>query len=199
MRPEPGGRQRASGSETTGLHRLCAWFVLVLLAAVPASAQESPWILVDTRTQVLSVMQDGREVDRFEHLAIGRGGASELRRKGDGSTPLGTFRVAWINEDSPFRRFYGFDFPTLDVAQAARKAGTLTEEEFGRIERAVRAGELPPQNTTLGGRLGIHGLGNANPRVHRDFNWTRGCIALTNDQIDRLSRWIAVGTRVVVR
>ena len=169
------------------------------LLALRVVAEEAPWVLVDSEAQVLSVMQGGTELARFDHIAIGRGGASEIRRQGDGSTPKGTFRVAWVNEDSPFRRFYGFDFPTLDDARRARAAGVLPEAEFHRIERAVNAGEIPPQNTTLGGRLGIHGLGGANPRVHRDFNWTKGCIAVTNEQIDQLSRWIAVGTRVVVR
>jgi len=182
--------------------RQCRWMVglgFLCLLALPVSAEEAPWVLVDSKAQVLSVMQGGTELARFDRIAIGRGGASEVRRKGDGSTPIGTFRVAWINEDSPFRRFFGFDFPTLDAAERARAAGVLPEAEFRQIERAVKAGEIPPQNTTLGGRLGIHGLGGANPRVHRDFNWTKGCVAVTNDQIDQLSKWIAVGTRVVVR
>lgn len=176
-----------------------AGLVLLCLLAPTVAAEEAPWVLVDSESQVLTVMKGGTELARFDHIAIGRGGASELRRQGDGSTPIGTFRVAWINEDSPFRRFFGFDFPTLDDAKRARAAGVLPEAEFRRIERAVKAGDIPPQNTTLGGRLGIHGLGGANPRVHRDFNWTKGCVAVTNDQIDQLSRWIAVGTRVVVR
>ncbi len=174
-------------------------FILLWLLAAPLVAEEAPWVLVDSKKQVLSVIQDGRELARFDSIAIGRGGASSLRRKGDGSTPLGSFRVAWINEDSPFRRFFGFDYPTLSDAKQGREAGVLTDAEFRRIENAVRAGEIPPQNTALGGRLGIHGLGGGNPKIHRDFNWTRGCIAVTNQQIDQLSQWVAVGTRVVVR
>lgn len=174
-------------------------FILYWFLEVPVGAEEAPWVLVDSQKQVLSVMQDGRELARFDGIAIGRGGASTLRRKGDGSTPLGSYRVAWVNEDSPFRRFFGFDFPSLSDAKQGRDAGVLTEGEFKRIEKAVRAGEIPPQNTALGGRLGIHGLGGGNPKVHRDFNWTRGCIAVTNRQIDELSQWVAVGTRVVVR
>ena len=54
----------------------------------------------------------------------------------------------------------------------------------------------PP--TTLGGLIGIHGIGKGDPRVHRDFNWTFGCVALTNEQIDQLRPWVRLGTRVVL-
>ncbi len=35
--------------------------------------------------------------------------------------------------------------------------------------------------------------------MHRDFNWTHGCVALTNEQIDRLLQRVGLGTRVVIR
>lgn len=180
---------------------LIPWLTALLLAVstVHAEEEEAPWVLVDSKNQVLSVLQGGKEIARYEGIAIGRGGTSALRTKGDGSTPLGSFKVAWINEDSPFRLFFGFDFPTRSDAERARSAGVLSDREYERIRSALDAGEIPPQNTALGGRLGIHGIGGGDPKVHRDFNWTRGCIALTNTQIDSLSEWVAVGTRVVVR
>ena len=180
------------------LQRCLAAFAL-LLSFPMALAADDIWVLVDTKTQVLSVMQEDREVERLEHIAIGRGGASADRQRGDGRTPLGTYRVAWINEDSPFRRFYGIDFPSPVDARRAFEAGKIGEPDLKRIEAAAAAGRVPPQNTPLGGRLGIHGLGGGSLRIHRDFNWTQGCIALTNPQIDRLSQWMVLGTRVVVR
>jgi L,D-peptidoglycan transpeptidase YkuD (ErfK/YbiS/YcfS/YnhG family) len=51
----------------------------------------------------------------------------------------------------------------------------------------------------LGGSIGIHGVGAGNRRIHEDFNWTEGCVALTNEQIDDLDRYIHIGTRVVIR
>jgi lipoprotein-anchoring transpeptidase ErfK/SrfK len=35
--------------------------------------------------------------------------------------------------------------------------------------------------------------------VHNRFNWTNGCIALTNDQVDELAGWVNVGTKVRIR
>jgi len=181
-------------------------FLLVLLSLWPVwAAAQTPaedaarWILVDTRTLVLQVMQGDQELARFEGIAIGRGGAAAHRRRGDDRTPLGTFRVAWINDDSPFHRFFGLDFPTLVHAEQARADGVITDRDFRRIESAVKAGRTPPQNTPLGGRIGIHGIGKGSLRVHRSFNWTEGCIALTNEEIDELGEWLHLGTRVVVR
>jgi len=168
------------------------------MAASPTDA-ESPWVLVDTRTLVVRVMQGGTELARFEDISIGRGGAAEARQRGDERTPLGTFHVAWINDDSPYYRFFGFDFPTLAHAEKARKDGVISDRDYQRIKAAVAAGRVPPQDTPLGGRLGIHGIGAGDIRVHRSFNWTEGCIALTNEQIKNLAKWLHLGTRVVVR
>lgn len=177
------------------LGRLLALFFLV----APALAGEKPWVLVDTATGVLSVHRDGKELARFEHIAIGRGGTATVRRKGDGTTPLGSYRVAWINEDSPFHRFFGFDYPSRADAERGHAAGVIGDRDLQRIRAAIDAGGVPPQDTPLGGRLGIHGVGQGSLRMHRDFNWTQGCIALTNEQIEALSPWIDVGTTVVVR
>ena len=49
------------------------------------------------------------------------------------------------------------------------------------------------------GQLGIHGVGMGDMKVHETVNWTEGCIALTNEQVRDLAKWVVVGTRVVVR
>jgi lipoprotein-anchoring transpeptidase ErfK/SrfK len=71
--------------------------------------------------------------------------------------------------------------------------------QLDSILKALQQHRTPPQNTPLGGRLGIHGIGRANPAIHKAINWTDGCVALTNQQIRQLSPWVQVGTRVVIR
>ena len=63
----------------------------------------------------------------------------------------------------------------------------------------AEGGRPPPQDTALGGYIGIHGVGAGDPAVHEDFNWTEGCVALTDAQIDALLRHITVGTAVEIR
>lgn len=156
------------------------------------------WLQVDTETQVLRVMQGQKVLRTYEDIAIGRGGPTRDKRRLDGKTPLGEFHISRINNDSHFHRFFGFDYPRLDHAERALKKGYLDADDYLAIRQAIRAGRVPPQNTALGGHLGIHGIGAGDLEVHRDFNWTNGCIALTNREIDELAQWLDLGVRVVV-
>lgn len=169
------------------------------LALLPATAgADAPWIHVDTERQELRVFEDGEVLLHVPRVAIGRGGASRDRQRGDGTTPIGEFRVAWVNEDSRFHRFFGFDFPTFSHARRAYNQGVMEIDEFLEVTDALRARRLPPQRTTLGGHLGIHGLGPGDDALHRRSNWTNGCIAVTDEEMNQLSEYVRVGTRVVV-
>ena len=178
---------------------------LTLALAAPAStghaASPTPerWILVDTEAHTLSVLRGSRLLARFENIAVGRGGLSVDRTRGDGTTPLGTFHIDRIHPSSRFRLFFRIDFPRPEHARRALEGGRIQLEDYRRIVAAFDANESPPQDTALGGHIGIHGLGPGDARVHQALNWTQGCIALTNQQISRLSRWIRVGMRVEVR
>lgn len=177
-----------------------AWLQLLLGCCLAASslAADRPWILIDTNSSTLIVMQHDRAIAKFSGIAIGRGGVAEQRLKNDNRTPLGTFRITTINTDSHYYRFYGINYPTLGHALRAWKSGTIDYGTYREISDAIFDHREPPQDTPLGGRLGIHGLGNGDRHVHRTFHWTRGCIALTNEQIDALAPWIEVGTKVVI-
>ncbi|MCP5245074.1 MAG: L,D-transpeptidase, partial [Burkholderiales bacterium] len=47
--------------------------------------------------------------------------------------------------------------------------------------------------------IGIHGIGRGDPEIHDQFHWTNGCIALTNEQIDQLGKWLKPGVMVKIR
>ncbi len=177
--------------------RLC--IAAAAIIAPTAATAHSPWILVDTNSATLSVMRGHEVIQSYPDLAIGRGGVSERRTRGDDSTPLGEFRVVEVRTNSNYHRFYLFDFPNNEHANRAWNDGRIDLATYDTIVRAVKNHRLPPQNTALGGNLGIHGLGDADPGIHSMFNWTNGCIALTNEQIDALSPWLRVGTKVVVQ
>ncbi|SEO53212.1 L,D-transpeptidase family protein [Aquisalimonas asiatica] len=171
--------------------------LLFLLTSATASASDA-WILVDTQRQEIRVFEDGYEALHLPRIAIGRGGVSELRQRGDRTTPLGEFRVAWINEDSDFHLFFGLDFPHFSHARMAYNQGLMEQEEFFSIIDAVRDRRLPPQRTALGGHIGIHGIGNGDRDLHNRANWTQGCVAVTNEEMDKLAEFVDVGTRVVI-
>lgn len=180
-----------------------ALLLVTLTLAAPAVSWASgrlPWIRVDTQALTLTVFSaDNQVLARFNNISIGSGGTAEIHRRGDETTPLGIFHVAWIDRHSHYGTFYGFDYPSANIARRAYAEGSISEAELDSIIKALQQHRVPPQNTPLGGRLGIHGIGRGDPRVHQAFNWTNGCVALSNPQIRRLSRWVQVGTRVVIR
>ncbi|MFC6670290.1 L,D-transpeptidase family protein [Marinobacterium aestuariivivens] len=76
--------------------------------------------------------------------------------------------------------------------------GRIDRGTYLRIVSALDLGLVPPQDTPLGGQIGIHGLGGGDPDVHELFNWTNGCVALTDAEVKRLARWVNRGTRVEI-
>jgi murein L,D-transpeptidase YafK len=171
-----------------------AWF-----PSPPAKTDSDTWVLIDTRTQTLAVMDGEQRIKTFRNIALGRGGVSQERRRGDGKTPLGVFHVAWVNRRSPFHVFIGLDYPSWDYAAKAHRARLINDQTYNAIQDALIDGKAPPQDTPLGGHIGIHGLGRADPRIHGQFNWTKGCIALTNEQVEQLAGLVNLGTRVVIK
>lgn len=180
---------------------LLAMLVLLSTFASPcgATASEDVWVLVDTSTLTLSVMRGDALVQQYANIAIGSNGPTWDKQKSDEKTPLGDFRISGINTDSRFHLFLAFDYPTMEHGLRALQGGRLGAEEYAALSVAWASGLPPPQETRLGGYLGIHGIGRGSPEIHGSFNWTDGCIAVTNEQMDELAGWVGVGTRVSVR
>ena len=179
--------------------RIICISVILFLSVSFAHADSGTWIVVDTTNLHLKVMHENTPQLTLENISIGRFGASQSRMKGDNQTPLGTFRISWIKPHSRFYRFFGIDYPNRELADLALAEGRISRHVWETIIDAIKAGRVPPQNTPLGGYLGIHGVGKGDRKTHSRFNWTNGCIALTNAQIDQLAPWIKPGTKVVIR
>ena len=177
----------------------CVAFLLLLFPSLVIGDQDTILILIDTKTLTLKVMEGKQEKLTFSNIAIGRYGTDTNKRRGDKKTPLGRFTIGWITEDTSFHRFFGFRYPTREYAKRSFQAGQIDKKTWDRIRQAYESGRLPPQDTVLGGRLGIHGIGDGDIKIHEKYNWTNGCVALTNDQIDLLADWVKVGTPVEIR
>jgi murein L,D-transpeptidase YafK len=154
---------------------------------------------VDSAKRELRVLQGDKVLAVFNPVSVGRWGVSDEKRRGDGKTPLGQYRIAWVKSTGNFGPFMGFDYPSVARAEKGLASGEISKAEFGAIQRAHAEGIVPPQNTRLGGYIGIHGLGRADPGIHRDLNWTKGCIAVTNAQMSQIMRLVGEGTIVRIR
>ena len=169
------------------------------LTPTMSSADPNVWLLIDTQTRNLEIKKGDETLEVLEHVVIGRKGAGFKQHRGDDITPLGNYRIGWINDKSSFKKFFGLTYPSVEQAEVALQKGQIDPNTYDAIQSAHSTGRIPPQNTSLGGQIGIHGLGSGSLSVHEFFDWTHGCIALTNDQIDRLSQYVEKGTLVTVK
>jgi hypothetical protein len=179
---------------------LVAFIVVTGLASLSRAAAGSTeiWLDIDTKASSLTVMQGQTRAIVFQNIAIGSNGASWNRQLNDEQTPLGDFTITEVRSSKRFDLFMLINYPNKDHARRAFENGRITAAEHDTLMKAFNRGGPPPQNTSLGGHLGIHGLGAGNLEVHQRFNWTDGCIALTNEQVEELAQWVNPGTRVLI-
>jgi murein L,D-transpeptidase YafK len=115
----------------------------------------------------------------------------------DERMPEGAYRIAGPPRTSRFHVFIPIDYPSRADADRGLKEGLITKDEHAAIAHAHREGRLPPQDTPLGGVLGIHGEGTR-WRGDLALNWTTGCIAVSDPAISQLSRLARPGTPVQI-
>lgn len=184
---------------SSGLVAVLALVLLLLPVFALEAGAEGVRVYIDTDQRSLQVLRGTRVIATFDDIAIGRFGKTYFKSRGDNKTPLGEFRIGWFGRKSRYHRFLGLTYPDQEAADRALVDGRISEAQWQAIRRALQAGRVPPQDTPLGGMIGIHGVGEGDPEVHREYNWTNGCVALSNEQIDRLARWVRVGTPVEIR
>jgi len=133
-------------------------------------------ILVEKSARRLTVFRDDTAL-RSYRIALGFAPEGAKLRQGDGRTPEGIFRIDRRNADSAFHLSLGIDYPQeADLIRA-------------------RAGGYSP-----GGDIFLHGQPNALAGMATlRHDWTAGCIALSDAEIEELWRVTPVGTEVEIR
>ncbi len=177
--------------------------MLFLLASVsmPVGATNQSIELVIVRSAHELLVKQGNVTLRTFKVALGSGGKKAKLRAGDHTTPKGHYTILKVRDSDRFHLFLQIDYPNMDDAKRALKNHTITLKEYRAILLAHKTGHLPPQNTALGGSIGIHGIGKETKdkiEIHQIADWTQGCIALRNHEVEELSRYIDVGTQVSI-
>ncbi|MFH0343888.1 MAG: murein L,D-transpeptidase family protein [Chromatiales bacterium] len=183
---------------------ICLAFIMAGAAirggwAVNASHHDYELEIIKSERMLL--LKRGVKIEKVFRMASGRGGPGDKHYRGDHRTPVGTYRVVKIKPSSRFHTFLQLNYPNVKDAFYGLRGRMLSEYDFDRIVSAQKYHEIPPQDTALGGAIGIHGIGAFSPQkfdIHQNTNWTEGCIALTNEQIDTLRKYVGVGTKVVI-
>ena len=155
----------------------------------PAASAE-PKLVIRKKDRVLEVHESGR-LKKSYTVVLGFSPEGDKGREGDGRTPEGDFYVFTKNDKSRFHLSLGLSYPSKDDAIRGLADGVITKAEHDEILKAIDAGKMPPQKTALGGEIYIHGGGVAT-------DWTWGCVAMKNEEVEELFRSIPVGTRVTI-
>lgn len=151
------------------------------LDSSPARAQQADALppierlVVHKAARTMLAYAGGQVVHTFEHIQLGDAPIGPKQYRGDERTPEGAFVIDYGNPNSAYHLSLHISYPD----PAARAA-------------ALRAGRSP------GGDIFIHGQPNdwAGPRIAGD--WTDGCIALSNDEIELLWAAVADGTPIEI-
>jgi murein L,D-transpeptidase YafK len=135
-------------------------------------------IVVEKSARKMSVFDNGRKLKTYR-IALGRNPVGAKREEGDQKTPEGIYKIDGRNPQSSFHLALHVSYPSdEDKARAA--------------ERGVSAGF----------DIMIHGIQNDLGRIgalHRLHDWTAGCIAVTDEEIEELWRVTPDGTTVEIR
>lgn len=148
------------------------------------------------------IVKDGDQVIKRFRISIGRGGAGTKRQQGDNKTPIGTYKILDFKPNSRFHFFMLINYPNQVDAWHGYIDNLIDARQFKEIIVANRNNRVPPQNTLLGGYIGLHGIGEVNDEkliIHSKENWTEGCIALTNDEISELRNYVTIGTTILIK
>ena len=155
-------------------------FALVLLASQAPAADkllaDRIQIIKSTRTMTLF---SGDTALRIYRVALGTSPIGPKRLEGDHRTPEGIYTIDAKNPQSRFHLSLHVSYPSAVDREQARKLGA-------RPGGAIMIHGLAPSFAYLGA-------------LHRKVDWTDGCIAVTNSEIEEIWKLVPVGTRVEIR
>jgi len=125
-------------------------------------------------------------------------------QEGDARTPEGDYYVCKkLTKESLTNPLMGtrwlqVSYPNMKDAQIGLDSGLITKAEFNQIKAANKAWIMPPQETALGGGIGIHG-GYFDSMGKSTKTWTGGCIGMRNADIEEIFRHAPLGTPVTIK
>jgi murein L,D-transpeptidase YafK len=125
------------------------------------------------------MLMKNHRILKVYHVSLGRNPVGKKTRKDDGKTPEGHYVIDWRNPQSRYHLSLHISYPD--------QLDTL---------RAWTHGASP------GGSIMIHGVPNGREHQEKVFqqnDWTDGCIAVTNKEIDEIWKNVTNGTPIEIR
>ncbi len=135
-------------------------------------------VLIEKKERRLTLSSKNRVLKTYK-IALGGNPDGPKERQGDNKTPEGTYFIDAKNKNSRYHLSLHISYPNEQDRKRAKKLG------------------LSP-----GGDIMIHGITNGFSLVgddHRELDWTKGCIAVTNEEIEEIDKLVPKGTLVEIR
>jgi murein L,D-transpeptidase YafK len=170
-------RMNLKRSEVTALIGI----ILIACGALAQSPDENKRvdrILILKSARTMTLESNGQPLKTYK-VALGGQPIGAKQEQGDHKTPEGVYFVDAKNAHSQFYMALHLSYPNAGDKLRARKQGV-----------------------SPGGDIEIHGLGKRYGWIgarHREVDWTDGCIAVTNEEIEEIFRLVPAGTRVETR
>ena len=126
----------------------------------------------------MTLLSNGKVLKAYR-VALGDNPDGPKERQGDSKTPEGTYVIDSRNRDSRYHLSLHISYPNEQDKERARKLGV-----------------------SPGGNIMIHGLKNGYSWIggsHTSLDWTEGCIAVTDEEIEEIARLVPDGTVVEIR
>ena len=166
-------------------------------AALVAALPGEPRLVIWKSQYTLTLYKGMTPVKTYPAVFGGGYNDGDKRMTGDLRTPEGDFYICTMNPSKRFYKFMGLSYPGLKHAGSGLQERLITQAEYNLIKKAIDERQPPTWSTRLGGAIGIHGR-TASPDAPEVMNWTAGCIALANADVDELFSIVALGTAVTV-
>lgn len=157
---------------------------------VPLLAEDlaKPRIEVFKAKRVLQLF-DGDKLIKTYRVGLGTNPVPPKERQGDRATPEGSYFICHKNPQSKFHLSLAISYPGPADAKRGLDAGLISKAEYNAIMEAIAEFKSPPWGTKLGGEVFVHGNGASS-------DWTWGCVALDNPDIEELYHLVPVKTPI---
>jgi murein L,D-transpeptidase YafK len=153
--------------------------VILLLAWLnPAFGLDVDHVLVNKSEKKLYLLFQGKKVKEY-NVVFGAHPKGHKQQEGDEKTPEGSYLLDYKKEDSSFHKAIHISYPNEEDKTKAHK-----------------------NRVNPGGSIMIHGQKNGLgwlSWLSQKFNWTDGCIAVTNKEIDEIWNVVKTGTPIDIQ
>ncbi|MDY7031707.1 MAG: L,D-transpeptidase family protein [Thermodesulfobacteriota bacterium] len=152
--------------------------ILVLFPSFAFGIEKADSVFVLKSKSTLYLMKNGKVFSEYK-VAFGAIPKGHKQQEGDERTPEGKYILDYKKADSPFYKTIHISYPNENDKKQAREAG------------------VDP-----GGFIMIHGQKNGFgwfSWITQRFNWTDGCIAVSNGDMDEIWESVSVGTPIEIK